>query len=148
MAKSAQQVRSKMEERVRGAGKFLEEGMRAGEDPVKKALRDPEAHAKKMLDGLAEASRRGKIKEGLEKADKRGSWEKAIPKAARHFEDSAEQMVEHAMEDYDDRMSVVDAAKKAVEDMPTTTRDQRISKSAAYQKEAGKRFDSLYGRKG
>lgn len=148
MVKSAQQVRDKMEERVRTAGKFLEDGMRAGEDPVKKALRDPEGHAQKMQAGLAEAVRRGKVKEGLEKADRRNSWEKSIPKAAAHFEASAEQMVDNAMEGYDDRMKVVEAAKKAVEDMPTTTRDQRIAKSSAYQKEAGKKFDTLYGRKG
>lgn len=148
MPKSAQEVRDKMTERVRTAGKYLEEGMRAGEDPVKKALKDPDAHAKKMQDGLAESIRRGKVEEGLRKADKRGSWEKSIPKAAAHFEASADQMVDNAMEDYDDRMKVVEAAKKSVEDMPTTTRDQRIAKSSAYQKEAGKRFDTLYGRKG
>lgn len=148
MAKSAEQTREKMRDRVRGAGKYLEEGMKAGEDPVEKALKDIKKHEQKMIDGLQEAQRTGAIEEGLRKAQKRGSWEKAIPKAARHFEDSADQMVENAMEDYDERMAVVAKAKKLVEDMPTVTRSQRIAKSAKYQDEAGKLFDKLYNRKG
>lgn len=148
MPKSAEDVRRKMEERVRGSGKYLKQGMEAGEDPVEKALKDVKGHQKKMQDGLNEAIRRGKVEEGLKKASARGSWPKSIDKAARHFEDAAEDMVNHAMEDYDERMRVVDVAKKSVDDMPTVTRDQRIAKSSAYQKASGEGFDKMYGRKG
>jgi hypothetical protein len=148
MVKSAERVREKMLNSVRTAGNELRAGMNAAPDPIDIALKDPEAHAKKMQEGLAEAIRRGNVRAGLEKAKKRNSWKGSIDKAAAHFEESAPVMVENSMADYPQRMDVVSKAKQAVKDMPTVTRAQRIAKSSKYLEEAGKGYDVLYNRKG
>jgi hypothetical protein len=147
MVKSPERVRAKMLDRVRTAGAELKAGMEAAPDPIDIALKDPEAHAKKMVDGLAEAQRRGAIRAGLEKAKKRNAWANAIDKAARHYEDAADDMVDRSMEDYPQRAQAIERAKAAVANMPTVTRDQRIAKGMAYQKAVAQEFDKLYGRK-
>jgi len=147
MVKSKARAERKMLDRVRTAGTELVAGMEEGPDPVDIALKNVAEHQKKMIDGLAEAARRGKIESGLKKAKARGSWKNAIEKAGRHYEESADQMVANTMEGYDERASAIERAKAAVANMPTTTRDQRIAKSAAYQKAVGIEFDKIYGRK-
>ena len=147
MVKRKERAERKMLDRVRTAGTELVAGMEEGEDPIDIALKDIPGHQKKMLDGLSEAIRRGKVESGLKKAKGRNAWKGAIEKAGRHYEESADVMVERTMEGYDERASAIERAKSRVDTMATTTRDQRIAKSAAYQKAVGEEFDKLYGRK-
>ena len=147
MAKSKDRVQAKMLRNVASAGAEVRAGMEAADDPIDIALKDVDGHAKKMTDGLKESVRTGKFKSGLEKAKKRGSWKKSIARAAQHFEERAPEMVENAMEDYDERMAATDRALAEVSNMPRTTRAQRIAYGAAYQAAAGKQMDKLYNRK-
>ena len=148
MVKSKSRVEQKMRERVRTAGSELKAGMMEGPDPIDIALKDPAAHVKKMQDGLAEAARRGKIEGGLKKAKERNAWKGSIDRAASHYEESADRMVDHAMEDYDARAGAIERAKQKVSGMPRTTRAQRIAYGAAYAQALGEEMDKLYGRKG
>jgi len=140
-------VEEKMKERVRTAGTWLQRGMEQAEDPVEVLLKDPEGFAKKLVDGLMDAIRRGNYKIGLEKASKRGKWRSKIPLAARHFEEVADLMVEYALEDYEARAKCIEEARKAIAGMPKATRADRIKRSAAYQEKVAECFDRLYGRK-
>lgn len=136
-----------MLDRVGTAGKYLEQGMDAAEDPIDVLLKDPEAAQKKLLDGQAEAARRGSYIAGLKKAKSRNAWQESKPRAAAHYEERKEDMVNHAMDSYDARKGAIERAQASTKDMPTTTRDQRIAKSAAYQKAVGAEFDKVFGRK-
>jgi len=136
-----------MKERVRTAGAWLVKGMEQAEDPIEILLRDPEGFAKKLVDGLLEAIRKGNFEVGLKKAKKRDAWRKKIPLAGRHYEDVVDIMVEHALDDYDARKKCIEEAKKAIEKMPKATRKDRIARSTKYQELVGECFDKLYGRK-
>lgn len=148
MVKDKRYVEEKMKERVRNAGTWLQKGMEAAEDPLDILLKDPEAFAKRMIDGLMDAIRRGNYALGLEKAKKRNKWKNKIPHAARHYEDMADLMVQYALEDYEDRKKCIEEAKAAIANMPKATRADRIKRSAAYQEKVAECFDRLYGRKG
>lgn len=147
MVKSKELVEEKMRERVRTAGKYLKAGMAEAEDPVEKLLKDPDGYAKKLVDGLLEAIKRGEFAIGLQKAKKRDKWKNAQDIASRRYEESADLMVQYALEDYEARKKCIEEAKKAIENMPATTREQRIARSAEYQRRVAECFDKLYGRK-
>ncbi len=147
MVKPKSSVERKMRDRVSTAGAYLQEGMAEAPDPIAILLKDPAGYGKKMVDGLAESIRRGNLEVGLKRAQKRDSWGKSHERAGRHFEERTDEMVTNALEDYDARASCIEATQKAVETMPTTTRAQRIAKSAAYQTKVAECFDRLYGRK-
>ena len=148
MVKSKAYAEKKMRDRVSTAGPYLKEGMEEGEDPIDVLLKDVEGYAKRLLENLSEAMRRGKFKGGLETAKARDAWKKAIPRAATHFEERADDMVEHAMEDYDDRSKCIEESQKGIKDMPSKTRTNRIAKSAKYQELMGACMDRVKGRKG
>ncbi len=147
MVKSKAAVERKMRDRASTAGTYLKEGLGEAEDPVDVLLRDISGNEKKLADGVAEAIRRGKYKAGLEKAKQRDSWGKSHDRAAAHYEEAAGRMVDHAMEGYDERAACIEKAKASIKSMPTTTRDQRIAKGAAYAKAMGSCMDSVRGLK-
>lgn len=147
MVKDADRVRQKMLDRVRTAGSELRAGMQSAEDPLQKIAKDPAAYAKKLQDGVAEAVRRGSYEAGIKRAASEDRWKKSIDRAAQRYEQSADVMVERSMASYEDRARAIEAAKAKVKDMPTTTLDQRIAKSAAYQKAVSQEFDKVFGRK-
>lgn len=147
MVKTRAEVEDKMRDRVSTAGKYLKAGMDAAEDPVDKLLKDPDKYQKKLIDGVAEAARRGNYKAGLLRAKERNSWQESKGRAASHYEERADDMVTNAMISYDARASAIERAKAATDDMPTTTRAQRIAKSAKYQTVVGEEFDKVFGRK-
>ena len=146
MAKSKALVMKKMQARVSTAGEFLKEGMADAEDPIKVLLADIDNKEKALVAGVTEAIRRGNYKAGLKKAEARDSWKKSADKASAHYQESAETMVEHAMEDYDELMKVIQAGKDAIKNMPKATRTQRIARSKKYLDTVGPLFDKLYGR--
>lgn len=148
MVKSKAYAEKKMKDRVSTAGPYLKEGMEEAEDPIDVLLKDPEGFAKRLVENLMEAVRRGKYKGGLETAKDRNAWKKAIPRAGAHFEERADEMVEHAMEDYDDRSKCIEESQKGIKDMSTKTRTNRIAKSAKYQELMGACMDKVKGRKG
>lgn len=147
MVKTAAEVAEKMKERVQTAGKYLKSGMDGAEDPLDVISKDPSGYAKKLQAGITEAVRTGSYEAGIKKAKANNSWQGSKERAGRHFEERATDMVTNAMQDYDGRARAIETAQKAVANMPTTTRDQRIAKSAAYQKAVSGEFDKLYGRK-
>jgi hypothetical protein len=147
MVKSKAAVERKMRERVSTAGTYLKEGMSEAPDPVDVLLSDVAGNEKKLVDGVAEAVRRGKYKAGLETAKARGSWKGSQDRAAAHYEERAEDMVKHSMEGYDERANCIEAAKASIKSMPSTTRDQRIARGAAYAKAMGACMDRVKGLK-
>lgn len=147
MVKSKADVEAKMKDRVSTAGTYLKKGMAAAPNPVDVLLKDPEAAAKRMQDGLADAVRRGSYRVGLERAKQRGSWEKSQDRAGSHFEERKDDMVKNAMDSYDQRAAAIAAAKAKTDSMPVATRDQRIAKSQAYLKAVGEEMDKVFGRK-
>lgn len=146
MVKSKSYAEKKMKDRVSTAGGYLKEGMEEAEDPIDVLLKDPEGFAKRLVENLTEAIRRGKYAGGLKTAKDRDAWKKAIPRAGAHFEERADEMVEHAMEDYDDRAKCIESAQKGVSKLPTKTRAQRIAKSGKYQELMGECMDKVKGR--
>ena len=148
MVKSKAYAEKKMRDRVSTAGPYLREGMEEAEDPIDVLLKDPEVFAKRLVENLTESIRRGKYKGGLETAKLRDAWKKAIPRAGSHFEERADEMVAHAMEDYDDRAKCLEHAKAATKDMPTKTRALRIAKGAKHQELMGACMDKVKGRTG
>lgn len=144
--KTAEEVEAKMRDRVSTAGKYLKEGIAQAEDPIDVLLSDPKKYEGKLQAGLNEAIKQGKYKAGLEKAKKRDAWKNSQDRAGRHYEERTEDMVNNSMSDYEARKACIEKAKKAIEAMPTTTRQQRIQRSAKYQDEVGKCFDKIYGR--
>jgi len=147
MVKSKAAVERKMRERVATAGTYLMEGMDEAPDPVDVLLKDIVGNEKKLLDGVSESLRRGKYKAGLETAKARGSWQKSKVRAGAHYEERADDMVEHAMEGYDSRAGCIEKAQKAIEAMPKATRAQRIARSGKYQETMGACMDSVRGLK-
>jgi len=147
MVKSKAKAEEKMRDRVSTAGKYLKEGLDEAPNPIDILLKDYDAKAKALLAGLAESIRTGKHKIGLEVAKKRGSWAASHDRAASHFEERTEDMVTHAMEDYDVRAGCIEKAKAAIAGMVKTTRANRIARSAKYQEEMGKCMDAAKGRK-
>jgi len=147
MVKSRAEVESKMRERVATSGKYLRMGMDAAEDPIDKLLKDAEKYQQKLIAGVQEAAKRGSYKAGLLKAKDRNAWQMSKDRAAAHFEERADDMVANAMTSYDARAAAIAKAQAAVADMPTTTRGQRIAKSAKYQELVGQEFDRVFGRK-
>jgi hypothetical protein len=147
MVKSKADVEAKMKDRVSTAGTYLKKGMASAEDPVAKLLKDPEGNAQKMVAGLQDAVKRGNYKVGLQRAADRNSWKNSQDRAGAHFEERTGDMVKNALDSYDVRAQAIEAAQKEVASMPTATRDQRIAKSAAYQKAVGAKFDAAFGRK-
>lgn len=148
MVKSKARVQQKMAERVRTAGAELKAGMQEAPNPIDVALKDVNAHVKKMQDGLAEAARTGRIGIGLKRAKERGSWEKSFDRAAQNYEAAADRMVENAMEDYDARAAAIQRALDKVKGMPRITTAQKIAYGAAYQQAVHEEFNKLYGRTG
>ncbi len=147
MVKSKAAVERKMRDRVSTAGTYLREGMAEAPDPVDILLADVPGNEKKLVDGVAEAVRRGKYKSGLESAKARGSWKNSHERAGRHYEERADDMVKNSMEGYDDRANCIESAKKSTANLPVTTRDQRIAKGAAYAKAMGACMDKVRGLK-
>jgi len=147
MVKSKAAVTRKMRDRVSGAGTYLKEGMEEAPDPVDTILSDIAGNEKKLQDGLNEAIRRGTYKAGLERAKARGSWKKSLDRAGAHYEERASDMVDHAMEGYDERASCIENAKSAIASMPKATRAQRIARSAKYQEVMGSCMDRVRGLK-
>lgn len=147
MVKSKDMVAAKMRDRVGTAGTYLKSGMNAAPDPIDVLLKDPEGYGKALVAGVQDAMKRGSYKVGLERAKSRNSWKGAVDRAAAHFEERKDDLVNHALESYDVRKSCIEAAQAAVANMPTATRDQRIAKSMAYQKAVGVEFDKAFGRK-
>lgn len=147
MVKTRAEVEEKMRDRVGTAGKYLKAGMDGAEDPIDKLLKDPEGYQKKLIDGQAEAARRGSYKAGLERAKARNAWQESKDRAASHYEERTDDMVKNSMESYDARAGAIERAQQATADMPTTTRAQRIAKSAKYQEKVGEEFDKIFGRK-
>lgn len=147
MVKSAAEVREKMADRVGTAGKYLKQGMDAAEDPIEVLLKDPAASQKKLLDGQMEAAKRGSWEAGLRRAQGRNAWQNSKDRAAAHYEERTGDMVDNAMASYDARAAAIERAQNAVKDLPTTTRAQRIAKSAKYQTVVGEEFDKVFGRK-
>lgn len=145
--KDADEVRAKMQERAGTAGKYLVSSLNKAESPIDVLLKDPKGNIDKMVKGVQEAQRTGSIEAGLKKAQAAGSWEKAIPRAGAHFEERSTDMVNNAMTDYDKRKVAIENAQKVIADMPSTTRDQRIARSTAYQKAVAVEMDKVYGRK-
>jgi len=145
--KDKSEVEAKMKDRVATAGKYLTSSLEKADDPIDVILSDPTLYLKKLVDGVTEAHRTGKIKSGLEKAKARDSWKKSIPRAGAHFEERTDDMVANALDDYDARKGVIDAAKEVIAKMPSTTRTQRIARSTKYQQLVAEGFDKLYGRK-
>lgn len=147
MVKTKAEVEEKMRDRVSTAGKYLKQGMDGAEDPIDVLLKDPAAAQKKLLDGQAEAARRGSYEAGLRKAKERNAWQNSKERAAAHYEERTDDMVKNAMDSYDARAAAIERAQNMVKDMPTTTRAQRIAKSAKYQESVGVEFDKIFGRK-
>lgn len=147
MVKSKAVAERRMKDRVATAAPYLKEGFEEAEDPIDVLLKNPEEYAKKLLAGVTEAIRRGEYKIGLETAKKRNSWKESTERAGRHYEERADDMVKHAMEDYDDRAKCLEEAKKAISDMPKATRAQRIARSAKHQEVVGACMDKVKGRK-
>lgn len=147
MVKTLAEVAEKMKERVATGGKYLRQGMAGAEDPLDVISRDPTGFAKKLQAGVTEAVRTGSYEAGIKKAKAANSWQNSKDRAGAHFEERAADMVTNSMKDYEARARAIEAAQKAVANMPTTTRDQRIAKSAAYQKAVGQEMDKVYGRK-
>lgn len=147
MVKSQADVEAKMKDRVSTAGTYLQKGMLSAEDPIDVLLKDPVGYAKKLQDGLSDAIKRGNYGIGLQRAKARGSWKGAIPRAGKHFEERADDLVKNAMETYPARAAAIAAAQAKIKAMPSATRDQRIARSTAYQKFVGEEFDKAFGRK-
>ena len=147
MVKSKEIAERRMRERMRIASEALKEGMSEAVDPLEVLLKNPEAFAKKLADGIVEAVRRGKWQLGVKRAKGRDSWKKSIDIAGAHYSDKVDVAVEHAMEDYDIRAKCIEEAKKAIENMPSTTREQRIARSAKYQAVMGECMDRARGLK-
>ena len=146
MVKSKERAAAKMERGVRAAGPEIKAGMADAIDPLDILTSDTKKYGDRMLAGSAEAVRTGKWKQGLEKAKAGGKWKGSIDRASAHYVERAADMVENSMEDYDSRAQCIERAQAIVKDMPTTTRDERIAKSAEYQRVVGKEYDKLYGR--
>jgi len=146
MTKSKKLAERKMRERAATAGSFLKEAMEEAESPVDVILADIDAKEKALQLGLANAIKRGKYRGGLKKASERKSWEGSSDRAASHYAERADDMTEHAMEDYDQRMSVIETAKKSIAKMDKSTPEARIARSQAYLKAVHIGFDKLYGR--
>jgi len=147
MVKSKDLVEEKMKERVQTAGKYLKAGMEEAEDPIDVLLSNPDLYLKRMIDGLMEALRTGKILAGLKRAKERDAWKNSIDRAASHYEERAEDMVKNAMESYEKRMECIEKARKAIADMPKATRKQKIARSQKYLEVVGECFDKVFGRK-
>jgi len=145
--KTKEEVEAKMKDRVANAGKYLSDGISKADDPIDILLSDTAKYEKKLEDGVKEALKNGKYKAGLEKAKSRDAWKESRERAGRHYEERTDDMVSNSMADYDARRDCIEKAKKVIADMPSTTRQQRILRSAKYQEEVGKCFDKLYGRK-
>ena len=147
MVKSKEVAERRMRERVSTAGAYLKEGFEEAEDPIDVLLKDPEKFAKKLVDGLTEAIRKGKFTAGLKTAKDRDAWKKSKDRAGAHYEERADEMVAHAMEGYDERAKCIEEAKKAIAGMPSATRAQRIARSAKYQEVMGECMDRVRGLK-
>ena len=147
MVKSKADVEAKMKDRVSTAGQYLKKGMESAEDPIDVLLKNPEGYAKKLVDGLQDAIRRGNYKIGLERAKGRNAYKGSKDRAGAHFEERTGDMVKNAMDTYDSRAGAIKAAQDRVANMPTATREQRIAKSTAYQKAVGEEFDKVFGRR-
>jgi len=147
MAKPKELVEEKMKERVQTAGKYLKAGMENAPDPIDVILSDPEKYLKRLIDGLVESIRTGKMQSALKRAKDRNAWKKSIDRASAHYEERAEDMVANAMESYESRMKCIEEAKKAIADMPKATRAQRIARSQKYLQAVAECFDRVFGRK-
>lgn len=146
--KSKAAAERKMKERVATAGSFLKEGMTEAVDPLDVLSKDPEGYAKKLQDGLADSIRRGKWQGGIKTAKTRNAYKTSVDRAGAHFEERAEDMVSHAMEDYDVRVKCIEEAKRGIDAMPKASRAQRIARAAKYQELMGVCMDKAKGRKG
>ena len=146
MVKSRERAAAKMERGVRAAGPEIKAGMQDATDPLDILTADPKKYGDKMVAGVQEAQRTGRWKSGLEKAKSQDKWKNSVDRASAHYVERAGDMVENSMSDYDSRASCIEKAQALVKDMPSTTRDERIAKSAEYQRVVGKEFDKLYNR--
>jgi len=148
VVKSKADVEEKMKDRISTAGAYLKKGMEAAEDPIDVLLKDPDGYGKALLAGLQDAMKRGSYKIGLERAKGRNAWKGSMDRAGAHFEERSDDLVKHAMETYDARKGAIEAAKAKIKSMPSSTREQRIARSTAYQRFVGEEFDKVFGRKG
>lgn len=147
MVKSKARTEAKMRRGVAAAGPEIIAGMEDAPSPQKVILDDIDQKEKNLVAGVTEAVKRGNYKLGNEKALKRDSYHKSKERASSHYVERADDMVEHSMDDYDDRAAAIQRAKDSIANMPTVTRDQRMARGAAYTKAVALEFDKLYGRK-
>lgn len=145
MVKSKAVAMARMARNIVGAGASMKEGFDEAEDPVKILLADPLLEAK-VLAGVQEANRKGKMRKGLLIADARGSWKASKDRAAAHFEERGADMVAHAGETYDARAECIETVKAALKKEPRTTKAQRIAYGAKFQDAIGTCIDKIYGR--
>lgn len=145
--KSKSRAKAKMERGMENAGDELEAGMNDGEDPVEAALADIDRIEKEIIANFTASIKAGKYRGGLKKAARRGSWKKSIPRAKAHYVEKKEEMIEHALEDYDDRMALIQQALDKTKGMASATSAQRITKQAAYLTELHRLMNAHYGRK-
>lgn len=146
MVKSKERAAAKMERGVRAAAPEIKAGMNDAVDPLDVLASDPKKYGDKMIAGVQEAQRTGKWSQGIKKAKEGDKWKKSVDRAAAHYTERAADMVNNAMNDYDARAQAIERAQATVKNMPSTTRTERIQKSAAYQEAVGREFDKLYGR--
>lgn len=102
---------------------------------------------KALKAGLDDAIKRGLYRGGITKAKARNAWKTSSERAGDHYEERAEDMTEHAMEDYADRKACIEEAQKAISTMAKATRADRIKRSTKYQEVMGECMDRKKGRK-
>jgi hypothetical protein len=147
MVKSLEAAKRKMKDRVSTAASYLQEGLGEAPDPIDILLKNPDASAKKLADGVNQSIKSGKYKQGLEKAKKRGSWRDSHERAGAHYAERADDMSEHAMEDYPARAAAIKRCQDAIADMPKATFVQREARGAKYRQLYHEEMNKLYGRK-
>jgi hypothetical protein len=132
MVKDTEKVVRKLKSRVAVAGGDFEEGLRnPSAHPIKRALEKLD----KLYQALREAIESGKIEAGLREALEKGRWEEAIDIAVRRWIESKDRMAERYAEAYDEKLKpCLEECEKKVANMPDLTLEQRIQKSAEFQR--------------
>lgn len=147
MAKSPAEIKEKMERRMRNAGADVKSGFQNGTDPMEVIAKDTAGYGKAVATGVQKAVENGSYAKGIQKAKDNQSWRKSGEKAAANYVNAAGVAASNYMEGYSDRMNVINAALAKNPRKAGETRAERIARAAKYQEDAGKGFDSLYGRK-
>lgn len=147
MVKSKKLFMKKMKVGISKASEYHGDALDEARDPLDVIAEDPDKYAKRQLDGVAEAHRLGKYQSGTKKAKDRDSWRKSKDRAVAHYGERADDMVEHAAEDYDVRKGIMEECDKVIKDMPKATTSQREARGAAYRKCTHEKFAAMKGLK-